>query len=478
MQNKKSPSLYKSKSLKVLLDLHVDDGYASGPEESLEKVFSYLATVLVIKVSPLVKSGMAFDHVGTTRYRTDEGMWIQTHEKYVTKVLEMMSMSTCNASTSPKLDKATMDDDEVPCEKPALFRTAVCTLLYASKRKPEIQSTVRWLCKRLKAPDQKAWRQLVKLCRYMKGSQGLATFFPRHGEASHIVAYLDGDWACDELDRKSVAGGCIMVGGCRMHSHSRGLIDHALSSGESEIMSASEMLKECLLLQYNLQEAGFGLLRIVMHTDATVCRQFVHRKGVGRMKHLETRHMWLQEKLEKNAYSMKKIPRDVNPSDMMTHAPTAAELQKFLPMIGIYERACADGAGALVKTALVLRPSSGVKLAAAVWAYLTGLGRSSEVCSAAILVKENNETDSSLRLVMILVVVCLLVGFVFGWIVRAKYDEKKQVATVAVVVPVAPVAAVQTTKSTQSQTRYTYWTVNPRFVPLGDREHGCWELAR
>ena len=91
------PSLYYSASLKVLLDLHVDDGYASGPAESLNKVFGYLATVLVLKISPLVKYGMAFDHVGTTRYRTSEGMWIQTHDKYVAKVLDMMGMTTCNA---------------------------------------------------------------------------------------------------------------------------------------------------------------------------------------------------------------------------------------------------------------------------------------------------------------------------------------------------------------------------------------------
>ena len=132
VQNPKAPSLYYSASLKLLLDLHVDDGYAAGPPESLKQVFDYLSTVLVLKISPLVKYGMAFDHVGTTRFRTSEGMWIQTHDKYVAKVLDMLGMASCNASTSPKLDKAHMEDDDQPCEKAACFRTAVCTLLYAS----------------------------------------------------------------------------------------------------------------------------------------------------------------------------------------------------------------------------------------------------------------------------------------------------------------------------------------------------------
>ena len=118
-------------------------------------------------------------------------------------------------------------------------------------------------------------------------------------------------------------------------------------------------------------------------------------------------------------------------------------------------------------TASVLRPSSGVKLAAAVWAYLTGQAKASETCPTSILVKENDEVASSFRPVMVLVVFCLLIGFAIGWVLRTWYDEKKQKPTVMML-----------TKSTQSQTRYTYATENPRFVPLGDRDHGCWELAR
>ena len=81
-----------------------------------------------------------------------------------------------------------------------------------------------------------------------------------------------------------------MVGGCRLHSHSRTTGQHALSSGESEIMSMSEVLKEAKLMQYNLEFCGMGLLPIVLHTDADVARAFCHKRGVGRMKHLDVRH--------------------------------------------------------------------------------------------------------------------------------------------------------------------------------------------
>ena len=80
---------------------------------------------------------------------------------------------------------------------------------------------------------------------------------PRAGKPDTIEAFLDGGWACDDLDRKSASGGYLMVGGCRLHSHSRTTGQHALSSGESEIMSMSEVLKDPKLLQYNIEFCGF-----------------------------------------------------------------------------------------------------------------------------------------------------------------------------------------------------------------------------
>ena len=61
---------------------------------------------------------------------------------------------------------------------------------------------------------QKSWRQLVKTVRYIKGTKDLATFMPRSGKADSTEAYLDGDWACDDIDKKSASGTYLMAAGC------------------------------------------------------------------------------------------------------------------------------------------------------------------------------------------------------------------------------------------------------------------------
>ena len=108
--------------------------------------------------------------------------------------------------------------------------------------------------------DAQSDGQHRKLVRFLKGSKDLATFFQTASEDMVIKDCSDGDWGCDELDRKSVSGGSVMVGGGRIHCHSRTTTSHALSSGESKIMSISELLKDCMYIQSCLELCGMGTL--------------------------------------------------------------------------------------------------------------------------------------------------------------------------------------------------------------------------
>ena len=58
-----------------------------------------------------------------------------------------------------------------------------------TKRRPDLQATTRWICKRLRNPNKKSWSQLVKTVRYIKGSRDLATFMPKAGKPDIIEAF-------------------------------------------------------------------------------------------------------------------------------------------------------------------------------------------------------------------------------------------------------------------------------------------------
>ena len=138
-----------------------------------------------------------------------------------------------------------------------------------------------------------------------------------------LEVYTDSDWASDQGTRKSTSGAVIMAEGMRLHARSRGQASVALSSCEAEVMAASEGIKEALLLQ-----------------EVLAAHAFFHRRGVGRMKHIDSRILWLQDLIAAGGAKLKKIPRTQNLADMLTHTPSAKELEVFLPLMSL--RRCTE----------------------------------------------------------------------------------------------------------------------------------------
>ena len=113
----------------------------------------------------------------------------------------------------------------------------------------------------------------MKTVRYIKHTQDSATFMPRPDRADSIKAYLDRDWTSDDVDRTSASGKYLIVGRCRLHRHSKTTGQHALCSGESDMMSMRELMKEAKLTHCNLE---FG------ETHRCSCREDVlSQEGSG-----------------------------------------------------------------------------------------------------------------------------------------------------------------------------------------------------
>ena len=131
----------------------------------------------------------------------EDGMWVKELDKYESSVLTMMQMKDCMHPTSPKLEKQTEPGDDDPCEQPELYRSAVCTILYMTKRRPDLQATARWQGQNGEIHP---------------GFEILGNFHAkRASNPDSIEAYLDGDWAFDDTGKKSASEGYLIVGGCR-----------------------------------------------------------------------------------------------------------------------------------------------------------------------------------------------------------------------------------------------------------------------
>ena len=86
-------------------------------------------------------------------------------------------------------------------------------------------------------------------------------------------------------------------------------------------------------------------------TDSSAAIGIASRSGLGKLRHLETHTLWLQEKVRVGAISVRKVRGEVNPADIFTkHLPSREKVHQLLNLFGCEYR---DGRAA---SAPLLRP--------------------------------------------------------------------------------------------------------------------------
>ena len=102
----------------------------------------------------------------------------------------------------------------------------------------------------------------------------------------------------------------------------------ALSSAEAEFYAMVEAVTRAKGLMSLASELGFGNLSNVVHlgTDSSAAKSFVCRRGLGKMRHLEIRDLWLQKEVMEGRLEVSKIKGDENPSDLMTKILSLKEI--------------------------------------------------------------------------------------------------------------------------------------------------------
>ena len=70
-------------------------------------------------------------------------------------------------------------------------------------------------------------------------------------------------------------------------------------------------------------------------TDSSAAIGIASRSGLGKLRHLETLTLWLQEKVRTGAIIVKKVHGEVNPADIFTkHLPSKEKVHQLLKLFG------------------------------------------------------------------------------------------------------------------------------------------------
>ncbi len=334
-QGASSPCLFRHPSRQLVCSVHGDDFTTTGSKEDLDWFENVIQEHYECTIQPRLGPGAGDAKEGIVLNRVirwgDEGIEYESDPRQTEKLVAECGFTGANTVATPgvrlSFEEATKN---VPLE-PRLhtaFRGAAARANYLAADRVDCQFAAKEICCCMAQPNQAAWNALKRLCRYLVGLPRLV-FVYRWQTVDTIEVFTDTDWAGCPRTRKSTSGGCIMVGSHLVKSWSLTQSNVALSSGEAEFNRVVRGSSAGLGYQSIMRDLGQNLpLRV--WTDSSAAMGTCSRQGLGKLRHLDTHTLWVQQAVRPRRIELVKIDGDVNPADIFTkHSLTRERLMKL-----------------------------------------------------------------------------------------------------------------------------------------------------
>ncbi len=108
-----------------------------------------------------------------------------------------------------------------------------------------------------------------------------------------------------------------MLGSHRVKTHSQTQETIALSSGESEFYGVVKAATMGIGIESLMEDLGLHV-EVQVDTDSSVARSIASRRGVGRVRRVEVRELWVQDKVNKRELCIVKGRWEDNVADGLT----------------------------------------------------------------------------------------------------------------------------------------------------------------
>ena len=285
----------------------------------------------------------------------DGRMTIQTHHKHVQQMCSLLKMNgRIQSKKSP--GHADMDKEDNSKELDAIagttFRTCVGILMYLASDLPHCQHVVRHLSTYSARPTEKSMCVLRHLVGYLSGLSDLCRSLKWDGRCSGVYhqqysydagesvleVFTDSDWASDRQSRRSVSCCLIFYGRCLLYAASRTQKVISLSSAEAEVYACSSGCSDAILLSKLISWLNGRATHIHLYTDSSGARGILQRMGVGRLRHLSCRILWLQQLIANGTICVAAVSGHSNPADIGTKRLGCSRMRSLMAVLGVYNQ--------------------------------------------------------------------------------------------------------------------------------------------
>ena len=221
------------------------------------------------------------------------------------------------AKTAKKLELSEDAAFELSPSDATMYRALAARCNYLSQDRPDIAFSSKELCREFSVPNLSSFQKLKRLARYLAGLPRLVYVYPWQTVTDTLDVFVDTDFAGCQATRRSTSGGVAMIGQCLIKHWSKTQTTISLSSGEAELHGITYGAAQALGMQSLLKDLGWSM-KIRVHSDATAAVGICRRKGLGKVRHLDTEDLWIQDKVRGKKLELVKILGTENPADVLT----------------------------------------------------------------------------------------------------------------------------------------------------------------
>ena len=317
------PCIFHHPDRDLVCSVHGDAFTAVGPKKNLDWYETALEAKYELKKGGRLGPGPNDDREATCLNRVirwcDDGLEYEADPRQVEKLVQELELEGAKSCVTPgvkPLAEQFEEDKLLDASRHTNFRALAARANYLSADRPDCQYAAKEICRWMSAPTELSLAALKRLGRYLLGRPRLVFRYPFQS-ASHVDCYSDTDWAGCPKTRKSTSGGVIMLGEHILKTYSSTQPTVSLSSGEAEFYGVVRAAGAALGQQSLFADLGSSL-EVRVWTDSSAAIGICSRQGLGKLRHIDTQALWIQEKVRTKQIILKKVRGEVNPADLLT----------------------------------------------------------------------------------------------------------------------------------------------------------------
>nr|GEV50905.1 retrovirus-related Pol polyprotein from transposon TNT 1-94 [Tanacetum cinerariifolium] len=239
--------------------------------------------------------------------------------KYIKEILKRFGLEDSKPMKTPiSMKMELIKDAEGKSVDDTKYRGMIGSLLYLMASRLDIMFSV-CLCACFQEDPRTSHLEAVKrIFLYIKGTTHLGLWYPK-GSNIETTLYADSYHAGDYLDRKSTSGICTFMRCCLRSWFSKKQTALAISTTEAKYVSLGKACQQVLWMKQALVDYGISLDDITIMCDKK--RAIDLSKNPiqhSRTKHIEIRHHFIRDNVQKGNISIEKVSSEDNIADILT----------------------------------------------------------------------------------------------------------------------------------------------------------------